>query len=128
MWRSLYRRFNAIVAASLAVAVGQAAAVGGTPTDRSFTYQGQLKKSGAALTGSADFIFTLWDNSAGGVQIGSTLQLFNANLTAGLLTVDLDFGPNTFNGDGRWLQIQVRNPAGAGGYTLLNPRQPILPA
>ncbi|MBX3378186.1 MAG: hypothetical protein KF678_14420 [Phycisphaeraceae bacterium] len=55
------------------------------------------------------------------------MLVFNANLVDGLLTVDLDFGLTAFNGDGRWLQVAVRSPAGGGAYTTLAPRQPILP-
>ncbi|MBX3377233.1 MAG: collagen-like protein [Phycisphaeraceae bacterium] len=98
------------------------------PTDIAFTYQGQLRQGNTPITGNTDFIFTLWDATSGGNQIGPTLVLANVNLNArGLLTTDLDFGNGAFNGQGRWLQIAVRNPAGAGAYTTLNPRQPILP-
>lgn len=97
------------------------------PTDRSFTYQGQLKQSGTPVSGNADLVFTLWDASSGGAQVGSTLTVSNATLVNGLFTVDLDFGPNSFNGDGRWLEVQARRPAGVGTYTTLSPRQAILP-
>ncbi len=110
----------------LALAVAPAAALG-EPTDRSFTYQGQLKKAGLPLNGTADVVFTLWDAAAGGSQVGLTLSVPGASLLQGLFTVDLDFGASAFNGEGRWLEIQVRNPAGAGAYTTLAPRQPILP-
>jgi collagen type VII alpha len=111
--------------AALLAATGAAKAV--APTDPSFTYQGQLRLAGAPVNGSADLIFTLWTAPAGGSQVGPTLIVLNANLVNGLLTVDLDFGPGAFNGDGRWLNIQVRSPGGAGSYTTLTPRQPILP-
>ena len=98
------------------------------PTDPSFTYQGQIKVAGQPLNGTADFIFTLHNASTGGSQVGNTLILLNSNLVKGLLTVDLDFGPGVFNGDGRWIQVQVRSPAGGGTYTTLTPRQLVLPA
>ncbi len=116
-----------VIFVGLALAVAPAAALG-EPTDRSFTYQGQLKKAGLPLNGTADAVFTLWDAAAGGSQVGLTLSVPGASLLQGLFTVDLDFGAGGFNGEGRWLEIQVRSPAGAGAYTTLSPRQPILAA
>src|ERR1043165_4281529 len=78
------------------------------PTDTHFTYQGRLKKSGLPITGTADLTFTLFDSASGGAQIGATQSLLSTTLADGLLTVDLDFGASSFNGDGRWLQIAVR--------------------
>lgn len=115
-----------ILVCGLMLVVASAAAQG-APTDRSFTYQGQLKKAGVPLNGTADVVFTLWDAAAGGSQVGLTLSVPGAPLVQGLFTVDLDFGASAFNGEGRWLEIQARNPAGAGAYTTLSPRQPILP-
>ncbi len=97
------------------------------PVDTAITYQGQLKKAGAPLSGTTDLVFTLWDASAGGTQVGATLQAPAVALTTGLLTVDLDFGPGAFTGDGRWIEVQVRNPAGSGAFTTLAPRQAVMP-
>src|SRR4051794_1890300 len=80
------------------------------PVDTSFTYQGQLRQSGTAVSGPCDFTFTLWDADTGGTQVGPQLVLSNAVLTRGLLTADLDFGPGSINGQGRWLQITDRAP------------------
>src|ERR1043165_4346207 len=117
-----------ILACGVAVAAAAPAALARPgPTDHAFTYQGQLKKAGALYSGIADVRFTLWDDAAAGSQVGSTLTLANVSMTNGLMTVDLDFGTGVFTGDGRGLQIQVRTPAGAGSFTTLTPRQPILP-
>ncbi len=124
MHRYSFARRAVCVASVCCALVSQA---GAAPTDTHFTYQGQLKKAGAPLAGSADLIFTLWDSAAAGSQVGSTLTVTNIQVLNGLVTVDLDFGPNSFNGEGRWLQIQVRNPTATGTYTTLSPRQPILP-
>lgn len=103
-------------------------AIARPPVDTAITYQGQLKKAGTPLSGTADLVFTLWDASAGGTQVGATLQAPALSLTTGLLTVDLDFGPGAFTGDGRWIEVQVRNPAGSGAFTTLAPRQAVMPA
>jgi len=56
-------------------------------------------------------VFSLWNAPTAGTAIGPQLQLFNATLVRGLLTVDLNFGDGSFNGEGRWLEIAVRNEA-----------------
>src|SRR5262245_59708120 len=95
-----------------------------TPLDPRFTYQGQLRQAGSAVNGPCDFIFTLWNADTGGSQVGPQLVLSIAVLSRGLLTADLDFGPGSINGDGRWLEISVRTPSGSGSYSTLTPRQP----
>lgn len=87
-----------------------------------FTYQGQLKDGGNPANGQYDFQFKLYDASSGGVQVGSTLTVLNQMVSTGLLTVMLDFGTTSYQGQGRWLEIAVRT-AGGGTYTTLSPRQ-----
>ena len=103
-------------------------AVGGraqTPVGSAFTYQGQLREGGAPVSDLADFKFGLLDALAGGSQIGTTQNLYSVEVTNGLFTVWLDFGAAAFAGDARYLEIEVRIPAGSGAYTLLTPRQEI---
>lgn len=99
-----------------------------TPLDGRFTYQGRLTKAGAALDGSADFIFTLKDAETGGSIVGVAQFESGVVVVGGLFTVDLDFGVSAFNGDERWLEIQVRDPSGVGMFTTLTPRQSVRPA
>ena len=99
-----------------------------TPLGTGFTYQGQLKSSDAPYSGTCDFNFALWDALTGGTQIGSTLPKTNVSLSGGYFTLALDFGTGRFQGDGRWLAIEVRCPAGSGTYTLLTPRQALAAA
>ncbi len=124
-----------LVIGSLVALVAVAPSRGETPLGTAFTYQGQLKQSGAPFEGTADFEFTLWDDAGsgdpptGGTQVGG-VQVINAlQVTAGLFTVTLNaggaFGGNAFNGNARWLQIAVRSPAGGGLFTTLAPRQPL---
>ncbi|MDH7502211.1 MAG: hypothetical protein QHJ82_05780 [Verrucomicrobiota bacterium] len=76
------------------------------PFGTSFTYQGKLTDGGVAtggpITNSAIFV------------------------TNGMFTTILDFGPGTFTGDARWLEIAVRTN-GASMFTVLSPRQPMTP-
>jgi hypothetical protein len=77
---------------------------------------------------NADFEFALFDGEEDGSQIGPTLSADDVGLVNGLFTISLDFGADAFNGDARWIEVAVRSPAGAGGFTTLTPRQPITAA
>jgi hypothetical protein len=53
----------------------------------------------------------------------------NVTVQDGYFTVELDFGTNAFNGNGRWLDIGVRTNCNCfASYSLLSPRQPLTPA
>jgi hypothetical protein len=88
----------------------------------SFTYQGKLMDGGAPANGTYDFQFSLYNALSGGTQVGSTVSLGDVAVTAGLFTVQLDFG-NVFDGTALYLQIAVRPGASVGAYTTLTPRQ-----
>ncbi len=88
-----------------------------------FTYQGSLKKSGQPVNTTCSFQFSLWDALTSGSQKGATQTVNSVAVQAGVFTVQLDFG-NQFTGDARWLQTAVQC-AGDGGFTTLNPRQPL---
>ena len=90
------------------------------------TYQGSLKVSGLPANANYDFEFRLFDALSGGTQIGSLIPQTGVAVSDGVFSVRLDFGPN-FPGLDRYLEIAVR-PAGAGGFTFLNPRQKITSA
>jgi len=93
-----------------------------------FTYQGQLRKSGAPVTAMCNFQFSLFDAASGGAQIGATQTKSGVSVSNGLFTIpDLDFGSGAFNGEARWLAIAVQCP-GDSGYTALIPRQALTPA
>jgi hypothetical protein len=108
------------LAFSLAALLIAAVPAGAVPLGTAFTYQGQLLKSSAPYTGSADGVFRLYDAATGGTQAGSTITITSMSVTGGLFTVDLDFG-SVFTGSALWLDIQVRTPPD-GGYTTLTPR------
>jgi len=111
-----------LAAAALAAGTAHAA-----PIDGTFNYQGRLTSGGAPITGNADVRFTLWDAAGGGSQIGISIVYFGAPVTDGLFSADLNFGVAALNGDERWLQIEVRSPAGVGSYVNLG-RQEVLGA
>ena len=105
------------------------------PLGTAFTYQGQLNQSGSPINGAAHLRFSLWDAAGsgqppvGGSQIGASQLVANIPVTNGLFTVQLngggEFGPNAFNGNARWLQIEVCADPGCGTLTVLSPRQPL---
>ncbi|MCG8407752.1 MAG: hypothetical protein MI923_21340 [Phycisphaerales bacterium] len=111
-----------------ALMVTISAAFAQVPLGSEFTYQGRLKFLDQPLNGTADIEFTLWDADSAGNMIGVTQSMSAVSVEEGLFTVALDFGPAAFNGDARWLEVAVRHPAGSGGYTILNPRQPLTAA
>lgn len=95
-----------------------AASVMAGTSETTFTYQGELKENGGPANGSYDMSFSLWDEDAGGNQVGVTVDQQDVQVSQGRFTVQLDMGANAFNNGQRWLQITV------GGFTLV-PRQPI---
>ncbi|MEA3309288.1 MAG: hypothetical protein U9Q70_07235 [Chloroflexota bacterium] len=88
-----------------------------------FTYQGYLKDGSGPVNETCDFQFGLWDANSSGGQIGSTQTASSVDVDDGYFTVpNLDFGTSAFTGDARYLQIDVRCPAGSGSYTTLSGR------
>ncbi|CAN5710971.1 hypothetical protein BH20VER1_BH20VER1_20470 [soil metagenome] len=119
-------RWRAFSALSIALSLASTLAAFAEPVGTSWTYQGQLRRSGAAYTGTCNFQFSLWDAASGGTQQGSTLPINGVSVTNGLFTLPLDFG-DQFKGDSRWLATSVQC-SGDGGFTQLDPRQPITAA
>lgn len=121
------------VIGSLIALVAVTPSLGQTPLGTAFTYQGQLKENGAPIDGTAHLRFSLWDAAGngsppvGGSQLGASQLLANVAVSNGLFTVPLNaggqFGANAFNGEARWLQVEVCADAGCGTLTILAPRQ-----
>jgi hypothetical protein len=110
-----------VVACGLCFALAGAAAA----QETSFGYQGLLTQAGGAVDGAADFNFTLWDAEADGNMVGSMVAVTDVTMNDGVFSVQLDFGSEAFNGDPRYIETQVRHPAGDGEFTTLEPRQRI---
>src|SRR5712691_10613121 len=89
----------------LATLLGASTAPGQTS---SFTYQGRLTDGGTVANGLYDLQFALFDNASSGAQIGSTQTLNSVLVSAGVFSVTLDFGANSFSGAKRFLEISER--------------------
>jgi len=72
-----------------------------------FTYQGQLKSGGTVVNGTCDLRFLLWDALTLGTQVGPPQTSSAVSVTNGFFTTLLDFGAGAFDGQSRWLEIQV---------------------
>lgn len=90
-----------------------------------FTHQGELKFNNVPVNGPKDMRFRLYDAATGGNQIGTTLQASALPVIQGKYTVQFDFGANAFNGQARWLEIDVSNGPSGEPFTTLSPRQPV---
>jgi len=92
-----------------------------------FTYQGKLSNGGTPATGSYDIQFLLFDTTdvGTGTQQGLTITNPSVQVSAGIFTVQLDFGPDAFDGTARYVEIGVRPTDSKDPYTTLSPRQPI---
>lgn len=115
-----------IAAAIVSALVGVAGAQ--TPIGTSLTYQGELRASGQPAAGPVDLRFRLFAAESAGTQVGSTIERLNVALAQGRFAQDLDFGAGAFGGEARWLEFEVRSPAGSGPFVTLTPRQRITAA
>jgi uncharacterized coiled-coil protein SlyX len=95
------------------------------PLGSAVSYQGQLRQNGLAYSGSADLRLTLYDADVGSSAVAGPVTLNSVSVVNGLFTVQVDFGASAFDGDARWMGIEVVTPAGGGAFTLLAPRQPV---
>lgn len=93
-----------------------------------FTYQGELQTAGELTTNDCDFRFTLFDAETDGNPVGNQVEQIAQPVVEGVFTLSLDFGPDVFDGQNRWVGIEVRCPTAVGNYQALSPRQPITAA
>lgn len=113
--------FGLLLLATASFAIAQA------PLGTAFTYQGKLTDDNSEANAEYDLRFLLFDAAAGGSQVGSTVTHDDWPIVDGLFTVELDF-TSAFDGNARWLEVQVRDGASGGSYTTLSPRQPLTAA
>jgi hypothetical protein len=93
------------------------------PLGSDFTYQGQLTDGGSPASGHYDLQFALFASASGGSAV-DTITLANQSVSGGLITASLDFTDAPYNGQGLWVEVNVR-ATGSPGYTTLSPRQAI---
>jgi len=105
--------------------LGHATSQAASPIASAFTYQGQLTDGTGPANGIYDFRFVLFDAVSSGNQIGPAITNAGVAVSNGIFTAQLDFGPDAFAVNARWLELGVRK--GAGTFTSLTPRQPIAP-
>ena len=121
----------AILVLALGLMVCWANVSNAAPMGTAFTYQGRLMRKNRAAKGLYDLEFKLFDNPADGNQLASTIDVNELEVIKGYFTIELDFGddPNIFNGDARWLEIDVRpsNSNDPNDFVTLSPRQEITP-
>jgi hypothetical protein len=91
-----------------------------------FTYQGRLNDGGSPANGSYDLQFALYDAPTNGNTISVPQTNLAVAVASGLFTTNLDFGA-VFTGTSYWLSIGVRTNGNTNAFTLLWPRQPVLP-
>jgi len=121
----------AILVLALGLMVCWANVSNAAPMGTAFTYQGRLMRKNKAVKGLYDFDFKLFDDQYTGTQLGSGINIYNLDVIKGYFTIELDFGddPNIFNGDARWLEIDVRpgDSNDPNDFVTLSPRQEITP-
>lgn len=87
-----------------------------------FNYQGFLTDTVGPANGIYDLVFGLYDSVGGSATLGQPVARPGTHISNGVFAVTLDFGANAFDGQPRWLQINLRTN-GTQAYTTLSPRQ-----
>jgi len=122
----------------LLLASAQPAPTAAATLGRSFTYQGQLSQAGNPISGMVTLRFSLWDAAGigdppvGGTSIGTNQLIKNVPVDRGVFSVAVnsgdEFGSAAFNGQARWLQVEVCSDSSCTSATVLGPRQPMTAA
>ncbi|GJQ29912.1 MAG: hypothetical protein HBSAPP03_17960 [Phycisphaerae bacterium] len=97
-----------------------------SPLAPTFTYQGVLKENELPVNGPRDFTVTLWDHPVGANaenRIGTPIHMNSVDVLNGLFMLPLNFGADAFNGQERYIEIQVAYSGQGPGGTTLGPRQ-----
>jgi len=82
-----------------------------TPVTSGFAYQGQLKNNGGRVTGTCDFIWNIFADVSGGTTLATDSD-GGVAVVNGLFTALVDVPASVIDGSARYLEIQVRCPAG----------------
>jgi len=76
-----------------------------------FIYQGRLQDGPNPATGLYDLRLALFDAGSAGTQIGRAQTKLRGHRLQRPVSTMLDFGSGAFNGEARWLDLQVRATA-----------------
>ncbi|MFN0138369.1 MAG: hypothetical protein ACKVS9_19875, partial [Phycisphaerae bacterium] len=92
-----------------------------TPLETAIAYQGYLTNNGAPIVGPTNQLMTfrLFDVPLGGTAL-STLSNIPVTIEDSLFTVPLNFATNLWDGNDRWIEVQI-------GTQVLVPRQKLRP-
>lgn len=85
------------------------------------SFRGQLNQVGAPASGQYDFRLRLFDAETGGTLIASR-DIPSIAVFEGRYSFPVDFGATAFSGGQRWIEVQVQDPNGTGGYQALSRR------
>ncbi len=77
-----------------------------TASAQVFTYQGFLCQNGVPVNGTVSMTFRIYTAQTGGTLLG-TVEPANVSVNNGLFTRELEFPSSVWNGDPRWLEIQI---------------------
>lgn len=91
------------------------------PLGTAISYQGELRDGGTPASGLYDIRACLHDSLSGGAPLVCAPILDDVPVDNGLFTTAFDFGALPFDGEERWLELQV--PGSGGDYQPLTPRQ-----
>jgi N-acetylneuraminic acid mutarotase len=111
------------ISGMMALSVMCLSAFAATPLGTVFTFQGKLHDAGQPANGEYEFEFRLFDALTNGTMVGPVNTREEVAVSNGVFTVQLDFGAAAFDGNARWLEIDVR--ASGGEAATLVPRTPL---
>jgi hypothetical protein len=119
----LLRRASQVVFALCLASLALAA------NDRAIEYRGLFRSGGGNLDPGQpmELLGRLYTVPVGGIPFTYTVAQVSILDTNGLFRTLLDFGPNAFGSDPRWLELGVRRLGTSNEFTILAPRQRIAP-
>lgn len=88
-------------------------------------YQGTLSSNGVPVNGPHDIVVRLFDDPAGGTQIGPAITNSLVEVADGQFTVLLNgWSTGDLSATNLWLETALRDrPSGGSGYVIMSPRQ-----
>jgi hypothetical protein len=92
-----------------------------------FAFQGRLFDAGAPANGKYDLRLNLYDGITGGALVAGPVTNSAVVVSNGLFSTVIDFGAGIFTGPRRFLEVGARSNTVAVGFTVITPRQELLP-